>query len=285
MPRRNSTIALSMLAAMALLSCGRHNDQTSAKTVETDYGDKFEILSSGWVKRTDTGRDRIYSLTVAAPDGMETEERQKLQARVFEEVAGPQASALGFRRVIVDLAGPNDAHGFNLFGVSISVDASAGSGPLPKADFYEEAPDGAWHHNGDEGPPIECISTSKIKAGVNFCLEYRAEDFPRATYVYDCVSCAGDAQSELLFNHIYEMLNEIVLPDADQEGLTSLHVAVFLGPRRTHWQFPACIGLKLEKHSDGRWWGPIASPAALVREFNRQMAEVKDEGRSMRGLK
>jgi hypothetical protein len=79
------------------------------------------------------------------------------------------------------------------------------------------------------------------------------------------------------------MFTEVVLPDANREELTSLHVVIFLGPRKTIWQFPLSIDLNLEKHRDGRWWGPIASPEQFAQVFNRQIAEYREMGRRMRG--
>jgi hypothetical protein len=258
---------------LILTACGRR--WSPPKTVETAYGDKFDILDEGWESRTDVPGGRIYKLTIAAPPNAGSDELQNLEHKAFQEVAGPRATVLGFRKVMIEPADPN--------GPATSISVDVGPGPLPHPGVYEEGGDGAWTENGVDGPAMEYVSTSTLNSGDRFGLEYAVEDFPKATYIYDCLSCVGDAAPRELFSHVREMFNEIVVPAANSEDLRNLRVVVFLGPRKTAWQFPPSIDMHLVRHANGHWFGPVASPEEFEDNYNKQMASYQEIGRRMRG--
>jgi len=266
-------------AMMSLSACGQHTDvQSKANTIQTVYGNTFGMLDEQ-VTWSTASNLMTYDLHIAVRSDSSEDERRLLQDMTFQEWAGPRATSLGFRKVaIIPVDGTETK--LDLFGMTFFAHVDIGPGPLAKPDVYEEAADGTWSHSGREAPAIEYVSVSALKTGEKFGLTFSIEDYPKATYIYDCISCGGDSQ--LFFDHYLDMVNSIVIPMADRDRLTTIKVLVFLRARKNMWDFPPLVNLRYTKHSDGRWWGPIGSPEKIEAAFVAQMTNFQNIGRKMR---
>ncbi len=270
-------------SSLVLAACGgsKKTDLRPQK-IETSYGNQFVSLGENVEWSTNAGT--TLNIDFESPSDDDADSVRKLENIIFAEYEGPRAAALGFRRVTITPVNPNNRNGLSIFGVHVFVSVDAGPGPLPSPEtLYEESRDGTWSHGGTTGPSMEYLETYSLKSGAIFGLEYAGEDYPKGTFIYDCLSCAGNLAPRQFFSNIYEMLNQIVVPAANRDNLNSLSVLVFLGPRKTEWQFPTSINLPLVKHADGQWWGPIATADKFVALFNKQVKEHQELGRQMRG--
>jgi hypothetical protein len=277
--------SVGLASSFALASCGRsENTDIHPQTIETPYGNKF--VSFGETAEWSSNAGTTLNINFQSSPDDDADALRKSENMIFGEYEGLRATMLGFRRVSVTPIDPNNRGGLNFFGIHLFLSVDAGPGPLPGPEtLYVESPDGTWVHGDTTGPSMDYVESYSLKSGEKFGLEYAVEDFPSGTFIYDCLSCAGDLAPRQMFSHIYEMINQIVLPAANRDNLNSLTVFVFLGPRKTEWQFPKSISLQLAKHADGQWWGPIATADTFVTLFNKQLNEYQELGHRMRGEK
>ena len=260
------------LALLFLAGCGQGDDiHAKSKIVRTDYGHAFEFLSEG-VSSSTASQLPAYELTIAVQKDATDDDLQKLKDVVFEEFAGPRATMLGFHRVVIATTDHTPP--------PLWITASIGPGPVPKEDSYDQTASGNWDRDGATPPILDYVSTTKLANGTEFSLAYSIEDFPKATYIYDCASCNGNPAA--FFASYYDFLNKVAIPPADHEGLKSFELVVFLSGRKNLWDFPASVNLRFAKHSDGRWWGPIETPEKFVTNFELQLAKYKRLGEQMR---
>jgi hypothetical protein len=266
-----------LIALLSLAACGDVSQKP--KTIKTLYGEQFEALGEEvfWPL---SKKPPSYVIEIPFSSDHTSDDLHALADKIFSGFAGPHASLMGFHSVAISPVSTDVSPGINLGVIKLGVSASAG----PDNIYYRQNPDGTWSRDDGYSPEKPTlIQTYTLKNGLRYALTWAVEDFPNAELVYECLSCIGKDATEMVVENIYPMLSFIVVPYVNREKLRAADVVLFTSARKTLWDFPPNLALRLTKGSNGKWNGPIATTAQWKQLIAKQLRSYREQGAKMRG--
>jgi len=274
--------------SVLLVTCSLQSAKAPPKPVTTlsVYGSRIEHLNEQVIWSS----DHPLALQIGMPVSESTTEDEITEQadRLFHEYGGEHAEALGFHRVLVSPDNGSQAGAINFLGFQLHLNVDVGTGPA-KIDSsagqiaYDRLADGRWARDGISPPPPTHLEEYTLKTGAKFAWTWGDENNSIGYFAYDCLSCGGNNAAHVVAENFYELLRTAVAPRASEDGLKEVTVAIFLGARRSQWEFPTNIHVKLKRRADGQWIGPIFSPDQLQSFIEKYAAAQRDRGASMRG--
>jgi hypothetical protein len=282
---RTVGVILATVLAGAYWIGQRRQEQAAAKpTIITSLeGDRVSYLGQSVQWATD--RPVFFSVGFPMPSGSTEEDKEKSADKLFEAYAGPRAEELGFHSVLLHADDEARSDGINILGFRFSFHASVGMGPLPAdADriAYDRKADGVWTRDGYQPDAPPTVTEYSLPSGERFGLSEIVEDFPRATFVFDCLTCKPDSAIREVVANIHALLKAAVISAADRDGIKAVKCVIFFERRKSSWVFPRRLNVEISKRSDGEWIAPKLSNEQWIKALSTYYLKMDTEGRRLR---
>ena len=232
-----------------------------------------------------TGRAASYVVTLPVSKTADADQKSKQADELFAYYAGPRASDLGFKRVVIrpddgTRPGEIDVLGFKFW---LRVDVGLGpatEGELEDGIIYEKTSDGVWSRGGFKPDAPFQVQGFVLPSGAKFALTYSMEDNHSGWFVYECLSCRAPDGYNTVAANLYPLLSSATKL-ANRDHLNKASVAIFAAPRKSTWQFPPLIHVRMALRN-GRWMAPKWSEAQIKTAFTEYMRKMKALGAALR---
>ena len=269
--------AAGTLVSILLFLFRDHSPETpKSKTFVSIYGEPvtFSDTRVQWV----TGEPTSYIVTMSVSGSADMDQRTKQADELFDYYIGSHADDLGFKRVVIRPDDGSRPGEIDILGFKLQFRASVGTGPASVEDLedgivYEKQFNGVWARGGFKPDAPFLVEQIVLPTSGKFALTYSIEDYPAGWFVYECLSCHPEDASSVLAAGLYPLLQS-ASKLADHDHLRKISVAIFTLPRKSTWQFPTVLHIRMAKQK-GQWITPKLGAEQIksaLAEYVRKMA-------------